>query len=194
MIQDKVLSYVQQACQASTNALGPSFFDQHLSVVADLADRLAGSLGADREILRLASYLHDISAVLDIKTLPDHPAAGAVLAGRFLEENGYGKAETERVRQCILKHALPLSPAGGTPEEICLSHADALSFILRPSYWFYFTFVVRKMSFQDGTDWYFQRVQTNWNSLCPEARTLGEEGYAWALELLSRPGLALQVS
>jgi len=194
LIQEKVVSYVREACQAPGNALGPSFYDQHLLVVAGLADRLAGMLGADKEVVSLASYLHDISAVLDIQTLPEHHVVSAAIAGTFLEENRVEGPKIERVRQCILKHTAPLAPGAGSPEETSLSHADALSFILQPPYWFYFAFVVRKMTFRDGHDWFFQRVQSNWNALCPEARRLGEEGHARCFELLSRPSAILQFS
>lgn len=73
MITETIKEYVFSECQSSKNAFGPAFFEQHLAVVAAYAKRLGGVLGADLEIIELAAWLHDLSAVQDIAALPKHP-------------------------------------------------------------------------------------------------------------------------
>lgn len=84
-----IRDYVLQECRRSENVLGAAFFDQHLAVVAEYADCLAQRLGANREVVELAAWLHDISAVRDARTLADHARISAEQAGRLLAEHGY---------------------------------------------------------------------------------------------------------
>jgi uncharacterized protein len=185
MITAVVREYVQKACQAPENAFGPQFFDQHVCVVADYAVRLAARLGADKETVEIASYLHDISAVLDLKTLPQHPQLSADAAVKFLGENGYPQERIQKVRQSILTHAAPVTAGKGTPEEMCVSNADAISQIVRPAFWCYFMFAIRKASFKDGYEWLRNRVEGNWTAMIPEARDLITDEYQLAKKILA---------
>jgi len=85
MIIETVRQYVFDECNSSKNAFGPAFFEQHLSVVAEYAKRLGRALGADLEIIELAGWMHDISAVQDFTALPRHPALSAEIARRVLQ-------------------------------------------------------------------------------------------------------------
>ena len=99
--------YAIQACRKPENALDASFFDLHLKVVAFYAVALADTLGADREVVEIASYLHDISAVMDIKTLLTHPINSGDIAEKLLLSEGYPYEKTIKVKQRILRHASP---------------------------------------------------------------------------------------
>ena len=169
--------YAIQACRKPGNALGPAYFDLHLKVVAFYAVALADNLGADREVVEIASYLHDISAVEDIKTLLTHPINSGDIAEKLLLSNGYPYEKAQKVKQCILRHASPVALGKGNAEEVCLSNADAISQIAVPAYWLYFTFCVRKQDFEDGFDWYRNRVEANWKALVPQAKVLAEDKY-----------------
>lgn len=176
MLIDIVREYVEKSCEAPENALGPSFYSQHLLVVEKYAGILAGRFKADPEILELASLLHDQSAVLDIKTLPTHAADSALMAEKFLQQQGYPHDRCALVGQCVRNHVSPLAVGKGTPEDVCLSNADAVALIARPAYWCYFAFSVRKLPYAQGHEWLRNRVETNWNTMVPEARELiGDE-------------------
>lgn len=69
MIVDAIREYVAGECRSSRNAFGPAFFDEHLSVVVGYAKQLAEVLGTDLEIVELAGWLHDISAIQDFAAL-----------------------------------------------------------------------------------------------------------------------------
>ncbi len=183
MLLEEIRGEVRAACERPENALAASFYDEHLGIVAAHATSLAGALGADREIVELAAWLHDISAVLDFATLPTHPEASAELAGGMLAGHGYPAGRVAAVAAAIRRHSRPLAVGEGTPEEVCLSNADASAQIAAPAYWLYFAFRVRNLSFADGRAWYAARVRQNWAAMIPEARALVETAYARALEV-----------
>ncbi|NLH42213.1 MAG: HD domain-containing protein [Planctomycetes bacterium] len=178
MIVDEIRDYVAGECKSGRNAFGPAFFDEHLSVVARYAVELGGTLGADLEIVELAAWMHDLSAVQDFAVLPKHAALSAEIARKMLQERGYPAERIERVAACIASHSTPIQIGSGLLEEVCVSNADAISQIVKPSYWHYYIFKVRGFGFTEGRDWLRQRVASHWVALIPEARSLIETQYA----------------
>jgi hypothetical protein len=67
---------------------------------------------------------------------------------------------------------------------VCVSNADAMSQVVRPAYWLYFAFQVRRLGFAEGRDWLRQRVENNWAALIPPARALIEKEYRQVAEFL----------
>ncbi len=185
MIIEAVRERVFSECNNGKNAFGQAFFDQHLLVVREYGGLLAKALGADAEIVELATYLHDIAAVQDITALPRHAVLSAEVARQVLQDHGYPGGRIERVARCILSHAAPVRIEKGLPEEVCLSNADAMSQVARPLYWLYYVFRVRQSGFAEGREWLRQRVENNWAALIPPARAIIEKQYRQAKELLS---------
>lgn len=184
MITEAAREYVFNECNSSRNAFGPAFFDEHLSVVVEYAKQLAGILGADLEIVELAGWLHDLSAIQDFTALPKHPLLSAEIARKILQERGYPSERIERVATCIASHSAPVQIGSGLIEEVCVSNADAMSQIVKPAYWFYYVFRVRQFGFAEGRDWLRQRVETNWAALIPPARAIIEKQYRAVSESL----------
>jgi uncharacterized protein len=184
MIVKVTREHVFSTCNSNQNAFGPAFFDQHLSVVVEYAERLSEALGADLEIVKLAGWLHDIAAVQDVAALPKHPALSAEVARKMLRKKGYPAERIERVAACIASHAAPVRVGSGSAEEVCVSNADAMSQIVRPAYWLYFAFRVRRLGFAEGRDWLRQRVENNWKALIPPARAIIEKEYRQVTEFL----------
>jgi len=184
MTIDTVREYVRRECNSEKNAFGSAFFDEHLSVVVEYAGRLAGILGADSEIVGLAGWLHDLSAIQDFAVLPKHPAASAEIARRFLLENGCPSDRIERVASCIASHSVPVQIGNGLIEEVCVSNADAMSQIVKPAYWFFYVFQVRHFGFAEGRDWLRQRVESHWAALIPQARPIIDEPYNQVRKML----------
>ena len=156
-----------------------------MSVVAEYAKRLGGALRADLEIIELAGWLHDISAVQDFTALPRHPALSAEIARKLLREKDYPAERIERVAKCIASHSAPVQTGNGLPEEVCVSNADAMSQIVKPVYWLYFAFRIRQLGFAEGREWLRQRVENNWAALIPPARAIIEKEYSRTRELLT---------
>lgn len=184
MITETIREYVRSECNGSGNAFGAAFFVEHLAVVDKYGQMLAKVLSADVEIVELAAYLHDIAAIRDITTVPQHAVLGAQAAREILARHSYPSERVERVARCALSHSAPVQMGGGPLEEVCLSNADAMAQIARPVYWFYYLFGVRRFDLEKGRDWWRQRVQTNWELLVPPARRIIETEYNRARDLL----------
>jgi uncharacterized protein len=184
MIVEAMKKYVATECDSSKNAFGSAFFDEHVSVVVEYAKQLAGVLGADPEIVELAGWLHDLSAIQDFAALPKHPTLSAEIARNLLREKGYPPERIERVARCIASHSVPVQVGNGPMEEVCVSNADAMSQIVKPAYWSYYVFRVRQFGFVEGREWLRQRVESHWAALIPPARTIIEKQYDQVRECL----------
>jgi uncharacterized protein len=172
MITDHIKELVKGECDKKQNELGSAFFEQHIMLVKEYACRLADILGADREIVELSSYLHDISAVIDISTLSRHSDLSAEAAEIMLKDMLYEPDRIEAIKKVIKSHSAPMKIGEGTLEEICVSNADAISQIVNPSYWLYFAFSIRKMGYEQGLAWYKQKVSMNMEGLIQQAKDM----------------------
>lgn len=182
---EKIRKAVREECERKGNVFGPAFFEQHLKAVAEYAGKLAERFGADKEIVELAAYLHDISAVRDVATLPEHPVRSAAIAREMLIGLDYPGARAERVAEAIASHASPIPLGSGPVEAVCLSNADAMAQIARPAYFLFFAFTVRKLGFDHGTHWLLDRVEANWKELAEPARELIKREYHQARAFLA---------
>lgn len=185
MIKELVKNYVHEECKKPNNMFGTGFFEEHVLIVADFSKRLAEKISADIEIVELSSYLHDIAAVQDIKALPTHSTLSAEAADKMLSSNGYDCERIEAVKRTIITHTTPLKLSEASPEEVCLSNADAMSQITKPAYWLYFVFSIRNLSYGDGCKWIRARVENNWKALIEPAKEMIEKEYLLVKELLS---------
>lgn len=170
-------NYVQQCGLSPANLLGPDFYREHLVPVAKFSAALAEPLGADRDVVETAAHLHDLSAMLDFRSLPTHADDSAALARKLLREEGYETAFIEKVAGSIALHSTPLTSGMGSPEAVCLSNADAMAFLDRPAYWLFFAVSIRKLPFADARSWLETRSEAQWAALTPEARPLVEDAY-----------------
>jgi len=186
MFADDIREFARAACRESRNVFSPSFFDQHLAVVAECATSLAGCLGADAEVVELAAYLHDLSAVFDPSTMPNHARLSAELAARILLERGYPERSAGDVARAIALHSEPLPIGSASPEAVCVSNADAAARILRPAYWMYFAFAVRKCGFEEGCEWLRALLEKQWAMLIEPAKELAGNQYSATLDLVSK--------
>ena len=189
MLIAPIREHVLQTCQREQNILGPSFFPEHVVVVANCGVQLAASLDADAEIVELAAYLHDLSAICDPSTFPIHAQASATLARDLLNERGYPPHIVSSVADAIASHSAPLQVGSASPEAVCLSNADAVARILRPAYWLYFAFRVRGLGFVEGRDWLRSLLESQWCALIEPAKELVGAQYSATIDLL-RTGTA----
>jgi uncharacterized protein len=101
-------------------------FDHVLRVLA-LAERLAREEGADLEIVRTATLLHDVARGKADRLTTDHAQAGAELARQLLE--GQPSDKVEAVVHAIAAHRFRSAPAPQTLEAKVLHDADKLDAI-----------------------------------------------------------------
>lgn len=177
MIVNKVRQRVMETCKAKENLLTSAFFEEHLCVVARYGILLAEAMNADSEMVEVASYLHDLSAVRDFTTLAKHARESSIQAEALLTEYEYPGDKILTIKNAIGLHAQPLKLGAGSPEAICLSNADAIAQIVNPSYWLFFAFRIMSMNYENGRQWYLNKIKLNWQMLIPEARKVAEQKY-----------------
>jgi uncharacterized protein len=101
-------------------------FDHVLRVLA-LAERLAREEGADLEIVRTATLLHDVARGKADRLTADHAQAGVEFARRLLD--GHPPEKVEAVVHAIAAHRFRSAPAPRTLEARVLHDADKLDAI-----------------------------------------------------------------
>lgn len=192
MISETIKYYVRRECIKPGNVFGSSFFDQHLQVVACYGRNLANILSADTEVVEISAYLHDISAIQDIKTLANHRIISAEIAGEILLEKKYPNEKIEIVKSAIISHVTPVPIGDGSLEAVCISNADAMAQIVKPSYWLYYAYAIRKLNFSDGREWFLQRLENNWNALIEPAKYFIEREYNQVKKTLQLENISLK--
>jgi uncharacterized protein len=183
MLIDEIVQLTRDACHNRENRLSESYFEEHVTCVAYFAEKLCTLLNADREIVLLSAYLHDISAIVDYTTIATHNIESARIAENILIDYGYSKDRVSFVRQAIINHTSPMGYGNGSIEEICVSNADAISIIIKPAFWLNYAYTVQSMSFNDGYHWYQNKVSTNWNSLIEPAQELIIDQYHTIMDI-----------
>lgn len=143
-IIEKVKSYVEEECRKDTSLYGYDPFPFHFALVAEYAGRLADELGADKEVLLVAAWLHDIGSIIVGRA--DHHLTGARIAEEKLREFGYDEAKIGLVKACILHHRGSQQTERSTLEEQILAEADVLSNFDNVAGIFKAAFVYEKLS------------------------------------------------
>jgi predicted metal-dependent HD superfamily phosphohydrolase len=178
---------VRAECARATNRFGPSFFDDHVLPVVARARELAPRLGARRDVVELAAYLHDLAAIRDLSCVPTHAADGARLAGELLRARGAPAPLAEAVARCAAAHSSPVAPGRGSAEEVCLSNADLLAQLARPAYWFFYLHGVRGLGQGEALAWWRGRFAAA-SALAPEALALAGPDHAALVRLVEGAG------
>ena len=79
-IRNKVRDLVKKACYANKNIYTHTVWPYHIIPVVGHSLFLAKKLGADKEAVELAAYLHDYSSLLDHNTAKDHHNHSSLLS------------------------------------------------------------------------------------------------------------------
>jgi uncharacterized protein len=124
-IIEEVKKFVEEESNKPTSKYGPEPFTYHFTQVAKYSGQLADKLGADKEVVLISAWLHDIGSV--IKGREDHHITGAEMAGEKLKELGYPTEKIELVKKCILNHRGSQDNNRETLEEKIVADADAMS-------------------------------------------------------------------
>ncbi len=183
MLIENIRTMMCEVCRHGTGPFDSVFFEKHIQVVADIADKLAVIYQADREVVALSSYLHDISAIEDYSLVSQHHILGSQRAEQILKVQGYPEDRIAAVRQCILTHSAPVALGQGTLEEVCISNADAASQIMMPGYWLHYAFCVKKLSYDQGLAWYRSRIDSHFSSMTAQAKAIAAQAYHLAYAL-----------
>jgi predicted metal-dependent HD superfamily phosphohydrolase len=162
----------------------PGQFSLHIVPVRDYAVKLADIAKADREVVELAAWLHDLTRITIGSK--DHHKTGAEEAGKILRGLGYPEKTISHVRDCILTHrSMERDGPPQTIEAKIIASADAMA-----HYDTIPMLVVYKFgktgSLKEAIEWVLEKVNRGWENkiLLPEARGMVKDKYEAARLLL----------
>jgi len=101
------------------------FFTYHVSVVVKYALALARKLGADREVVEIAAWLHD--STIGTHGNKEHNITGAQEAERLMRKLGYPENKIKMVAHAIISHRCKKGYFPRTLEAKILATADAVA-------------------------------------------------------------------
>lgn len=124
-IVEKVKQFVKGECEKPTSKYGVEPFEFHFIPVVRHAKELAQEFGADKEIVEIAAWLHDIGGIINGRA--EHHITGAKIAEEKLKEFGYDEEKIIKVKNCILHHRGSQKMEPETLEEQIIAEADVIS-------------------------------------------------------------------
>jgi hypothetical protein len=108
--------------------LPADFVDNHIKHVVKEALWLSKFYPeADKEIVKLGAWMHDVTHISSGYVGDDHNVASAKTAREFLSSIGYDKDKLERVVHCIEAHRTSRPPEPRTIEARIVASADNLA-------------------------------------------------------------------
>ena len=181
-IVEEVRKFVEEESKKPTAHYGYEPYPNHLVPMRDYAVQLAKRLGADAEIVELATWLHDIGSIMNGRE--DHHIIGAKITEKKLKELGYPQDRIEKVKHCILSHRASQKIKPETVEAQIISDADAISNFDNIPGIFMAAFIYENQSQQEAKASVRQKLERKWERLVlKESRDLIKPRYE-AIKLL----------
>lgn len=166
------------------------FYNLHQREVARCAKNLLKLYQADKKIVLIAAWLHDISKNLvkhsrySHKLDKEHHIASADFARQFLVKFNLDDKDTKTVVNCIIRHRNKPPYQVVTIEDKVLCVADTLSHFTSLFYFTYFKFHPEK-SIDEMVRANLSKLKRDWDdlSLLPRARVLVKDQYKFLLSM-----------
>lgn len=124
-IVEEIRNFVEKECKKPTSKYGYDSFTCHFTPVAKYAGELADDLGANKEVVLVAAWLHDIGSIIDGRA--NHHITGTKIAEKKLKELNYPSDKIELVKDCIFNHRSSIDNKPKSLEGQIIVEADALS-------------------------------------------------------------------
>ncbi len=159
----EVRKFVEEESLKPTSKYGYEPFLYHFIPTVKYAKELADRLGADKEIVVISAWLHDIGSLM--KGRKDHHLTGAKIAEKKLKELNYPKERIELVKKCILNHRGSQKNNPTTIEERIIADADALSNFDNISGIFKAAFIYEKLDQKEAQKAVRKKLENKWNQL-----------------------------
>ena len=168
---------VESACKKPTNHFGYGIWTHHILLVVKYSKLMAKKIGADEEIVEIASLLHDYAGIYDYKLHEDHHLYGAKFAEEILNKYNYPKDKIEKIKECILSHRGSKPKPKLSKESICVADADSMAHFDSIPSLFYMTFLSHKMNIDEASIWLMNKLGKSWAKLSPEAKEIIKDKY-----------------
>jgi uncharacterized protein len=162
-IVEEIKNFVEEESRKPESKYGYEPFAFHFAAVVKYAEELADELGADKEVVSIAAWLHDIGSV--IYGREDHHLTGAKIAEEKLKELNYPEEKIELVKKCILNHRGSQDNNPETIEEKIISDADALSNFDNIAGIFKAAFVFENLTQGEAKESVRKKLENKWSKL-----------------------------
>ena len=176
-ITTKIRKIVEERCSDDWD------MNYHLKPVVKYALVLAKTLGADKEIVEIAAWLHDITRLGGEDE--EHHISSATEAEKILNELNYDKKKIQIIKHAILTHRSKMSKERKTVYDHIIASADAMAKFEDPAAMFYMAFNVKKLGVEEGKEWLRKKFEKSWHKMIPEAKELVKEKYDFLMNMLA---------
>jgi len=181
----KIRKFVEAECKKPGSKYGYEPFTFHFAPVARYAGKLADELGADKEVILIAAWLHDIGSIVHGRE--DHHITGAKIAEKKLKELGYPAEKIELVKKCILNHRGSTKTKRKSLEEQILAEADTMSNFNNISGIFKAAFIYEKKDQGEAVESVRKKLENKWKQLrFKKSKQLVRPKYEAAMLLLRK--------
>ncbi|MDE6837225.1 MAG: HD domain-containing protein [Acutalibacter sp.] len=182
-ILEKLQNEIHNRCLAQTNQFGIGCY-YHIVAVVKNAEVLARKYGADREIVMIAAWLHDIASVTDYSLYELHHIHGAEMADRLLKEYGCDDQKIFLVQECIKNHRGSIDAKRSSLEELCVADADAISHFDNIPSLLYLAYCQKGMGIEEGKEFVKEKLTRSFRKLSPESKKYYQGKLESAMEVL----------
>ncbi|HNY35689.1 MAG TPA: HD domain-containing protein [Candidatus Pacearchaeota archaeon] len=162
-IIEEIKNFVEKESLKSNSKYGYEPFIFHFVPTVKYALELAEELGADKEVVEIAAWLHDIGSV--IYGRKDHHITGAKIAEEKLKELNYPIEKIEMVKNCILNHRGSQKNNPTSVEEKIIADADALSNFDNIPGIFKAAFIYENLNQMEAKEAVRKKLENKWNQL-----------------------------
>lgn len=160
---------VYERCSKETNKFGIGCYYHIVSVVKN-AEILAEHYGANKEVVMIAAWLHDIASVTDESLYENHHIHGAEIAYHILSEQGYDKNKILQVQECIKHHRGSIISEKRSIEEVCVADADAVSHFENIPALLYLAYVKKGMGLEEGKEFVKEKLTRSFEKLSEQSK------------------------
>lgn len=182
-ILKKLQQEIYDRCQKETNKFGMGCY-YHIAAVVKNAEILAEEYGADKEIVMIAAWLHDIASITDYSLYELHHIHGAEMAYSILKEYGYEDKKIFIVQKCIKNHRGSITLERNSIEELCVADADAISHFDSVPSLLYLAYVQKKLGIEDGREFVKDKLRRSFQKLSIRGKKLYQHKFEKVMEVL----------
>ena len=182
-----ILEYLQNEiylrCKKPSNKFGMGCY-YHIEAVVRNSEILAQKHGADKEVVMIAAWLHDIASITDYDLYENHHIHGAEIAYDILSGLSYDKSKIPLVQACIRNHRGSVCMSKNSVEELCVADADAISHFDSVPSLLYLAYAERKMGIEEGIQFVKQKLERSFRKLSMESKEYYKNKYQQVMEIL----------
>ena len=182
-ILEKLQKEIYERCKKETNQFGMGCY-YHIAAVVKNAEILAEKYRAEKEVVMIAAWLHDVASVTDYNLYELHHIHGAEMAYDILTEYGYDNEKIPLVQDCIRNHRGSVNLEKNSLEELCVADADAISHFDSVPNLLYLAYVQKGMGLEEGREFVKAKLLRSFQKLSQESKKYYQNKFEKVMEVL----------